>query len=172
MIKIAAKKEELQAAAKTARSVELFSIELKDVSATSRLTAVLGVEAVTLSNEMAHKNGQYEIVDSRFLVTEVGAKVRFFQPDKQVDGTDNTLAQIEVTYNAIYKLPGTPIPDDIAKNGLPAFARYNALVNCWPYLRLQINVLANQLRLPYQLPLLVVDAEKTPKAEPQKADNS
>lgn len=70
------------------------------------------------------------------------------------------VARVGLSLVAEYGIPKGPIPADIEREALPAFARYNGIFNCWPYFRAELQHVTAMMALPsFSLAPLVVRAE-------------
>ena len=161
MIVVTPSTEEMQAAGRVASSAELDAVRLVSVAARNR-----GVSPEAKDNALeaalSFRLVRFGLVPvDRFEVT-TSLRLELTTHDRQGQpaAADGVL-EIEVEFLTAYKLPATPIPADVSEHGLPAFARFNALFNCWPYVRQEVQQVIGGMGLPpFVLPTLVIRARK------------
>lgn len=180
MIVINATEEELRAASGVAPSITLQSISLCNLSIENKLCRTIVSESTQFEADIRHSSEEYEILEDKILVSLVNCVVEFRKVKKQdkvhsneisKDSDDSNLDQIppdvsiDITYAARYLLPTPPIPDKVRNSALPAFAKHNGLLNCWPYIRREVQQTSGEIGLPLLLPLLRIQRETSDSSE-------
>ncbi|MBN1424115.1 hypothetical protein JXA88_06120 [Candidatus Fermentibacteria bacterium] len=166
MIKVRADSKEIAAAHLVAQVAQLESIDIVQVTMSSRLHRLARSAQQELNLRARHSVGDYLIVEPQRLVVEVGAElaVERTSPSSQpadskpesIPDPEGPDVSIRVIAALSYRLPPPPIPDEVVKKGLPAFARLNAVYNAWPFIRQEIHHLAMGIGLPVVVPLLQI----------------
>jgi hypothetical protein len=159
MIIVTAPAEELKASSKISRVVNLETIRLSGLRVDAEATDAFFDESdATQGNvQIKHAANMKELVSGKHLVANVSAEIIVRK------------ASSHITYNleylVTYSLPKDPIPSNISEPAFQAFAKFNGLLNCWPYIRSLASSLAQEVGLVITLPLLKV----VPAEEPKKS---
>jgi len=165
MIEVLAERDEMGAAAAVAANVELAEVSLSRIQLSNRLHEC---HPANLAVEVSHGCLGHSVQGS-LLSIEVGVVVRFLAKQGKESESDekDCAASIDVAYRAVYQLPEGPMPKQIAA-AVPAFANLNALYNCWPYLRAEVQRLTGEMSLPpFVLPVLKIKTKQ--ESEPANA---
>lgn len=163
MIQLLLNEQEWLACASVATNADISGVRLVAVS-------VEGAERVSeselpVSLNIDAKCDEHRFIEPNLLQVRVSTKVKFVSVE--ADQTED-LASITVTYRIDYRTTPNP-PEAVLMVGFPTFAKYNAVYNCWPYMRQQIHQLVSEMGLSCLLPLMTV--RKRPK-EPEAPTSS
>ncbi len=134
------------------------SVAIKDVVLTGTSASVnrelVENENASCEVDLHPSFDDFNLINDRVLVADVGLKVTLLLAERDDDDSSGrSLAEIEVKLSVGYDLPPPPIPKDVEES-FEAFAKYNALYNCWPFFREHVSYLSHALRLPIMLPVL------------------
>lgn len=163
MLTVSVSQEELQAAGRVSRSVVLDGIRLLSLNTHGLVTDSLlqSNEKCNVNLNLNYRSEKKELVDSNFLSAMVHLEVSISEKKES-----SPEFKIILEYLLKYRLPGVPIPADLPESAFAAFAKHNGLLNCWPYMRMQVFHLSSELGVPITLPLLRIAAEpQTSKAK-------
>lgn len=172
MSNLRAHRDELAAAAGLARVAELRNVTLVQASLESSLAECSRSATYDVVNDVNPVDGGFSVVDERIMVVRAGVEVlcrlveRADEPEGAREGT--VRLRVRIVYAMEYDLPAPPVPDSVRTVAMPAFARLNAVHNCWPYLRQEVHRLTAAAGLAVLLPLLRITTEP-PSGAPESA---
>jgi len=157
---------QLQAAHAVAQNAEILTVRMRRSSFTM-LNAAAFLPGGVVTFRFDWHTEPHEVLSSGALRARAGLRMEIgvqVQQDGEGVGTDTPpepLAQIDLLYEVHYQIPGAPVPEEIERlGGLKAFAKWNALFNCWPFFREEVRRLCVAAELPpVALPLLLLRAK-------------
>ena len=167
MIRVEATPDEMKAASQISKAASLQVVYL--LSSRSRREVVLrkGDGPSKLDMRLDYEVRKHEIVEASTLRIELHSLVELLVlgSEEELEETDAegkrpADVSIETVFAAEYRLPEGEMPESVREEGIPAFARLNGLINCWPYIRQEADHIAAQMRIPLLLPLLRVETRK------------
>lgn len=155
MLIVNASPEELKVAGRIATAIDLESIRLVSlrIDETNSEAFLETEQKRDLEAGIHYSAEKKELVSGKYLSAIVGTITTI--SDK---ATHTVIVKISIQYLVKYRLPGGPIPPEMQESDFAIFARYNGLLNCWPYIRSQVNHLSAEMALPIILPLLKITA--------------
>ncbi len=111
-----------------------------------------------------HEAG-FELLNEQQVAVKAGLTATFEMDASAVEleRGDKTLpkGEAKVCFVATYRIiPKGPIPEEVLSGGFPAFAKFNGVFNCWPYMRTTVHRLTCDMGVPFMLPLLKVEAQE------------
>jgi hypothetical protein len=159
----------MRAAAFVAETATLMQVRLK------KSEAVLLAEPLfrtgKLRADVSFDMVDYQAHEQGLLSVEVALKLHVRYHKKANTPQEVTdVAHIMVWLVADYQTPRGPIPEEIRSQAIPAFAKYNAVFNCWPYFRVELQHLTSMMGLPSFVlgPLIIRQENSEKRALPQK----
>jgi hypothetical protein len=171
--RMSATADELRLASFVARNVQLLRVFLVHATGSRKSELPDDARCVSPLSWFEVREGTARRLDARRLLVEVGTRVHYeagkadtIQPKKDasspLDGAD---VFVEVIYAAEYQLPEGDAPSDVEEKGFRAFARTNGTLNCWPYIRQEVDRISSNLGVRLTLPLLMIAPEKAPAVD-------
>ena len=163
--------EAMKLAAQVAAATVLLQIQPRRIRMDSKLKPTFPEEITHLAATFKQETGNFELRENdRLLDVQVGIDIRLFASSKEVKdqatiSPDNWSVKIELLFVLTYVLPPSPIPTNVRESGLAAFAKVNARLACWPYIRHQANHLASELGIPFVMPTLVLRPDQGTKSK-------
>lgn len=163
MIVLRPSKREMQLASLVSKALSLEDIFLSSVHLDSNFNAVAMPPDVPFRMDVQLHDADFEIFSEHQLAVKVGLTVAFEMDasDVEVNGDFTPLPKGEanVSFVANYRImPKGPIPEEILNKGFSAFAKFNGVFNCWPYMRTTVHRLTCDMGMPFMLPLLKVES--------------
>ena len=165
MMKIQVNPSELRAAGQVAQNTEIISVRLVKVSLENKISPIVE-DGKQFDVRFDWGTEPHLIPVPGLLVAHVWLRIDLAasNPTEAKKSGDEpkshgeVLAHMELRFDLHYAIPKDPVPEDIEKaGGLEAFARWNALYNCWPYFRQEADRLGRSAGLPpIQLPLMML----------------
>ena len=180
MIKIQVNPNELRAAGQVAQNAEIISVRLAKVSLENNISPIVE-DGKQFDVGFDWGTEPHLVPVPGLLVARVWLRVDLAasnpaEAEADTSGDDpkshsEVLAHMELRFDLHYAIPKDPVPEDIEKaGGLEAFARWNALYNCWPYFRQEADRLGRSAGLPpIQLPLMMLSP--APSGSEKKAED-
>ena len=174
MIKIQVNPGELRVASQVAQNADIISVRLGKVSLENNISPIVE-DGKQFDVGFDWGTEPHVIPAPGLLVARVWLRIDLAASnpaEAETSGGDSKphseiLAHMELRFDLHYAIPKDPVPEDIEKaGGLEAFARWNALYNCWPYFRQEADRLGRAAGLPpIRLPLMMLspapsDSEK------------
>ena len=182
MMKIPVNPSELRAAGQVAQNAEIISVRLVKVSLENNISPIVE-DGKQFDVGFNWGTEPHLIPVPGLLVARVWLRIDLAasnsaEAEKSGDEPNSHgefLAHMELRFDLHYAIPKDPVPEEVEKaGGIEAFARWNALYNCWPYFRQEADRLGRSADLPpIKLPLMMLspapsDAEK--KAESNESE--
>lgn len=165
MIEINPTIADMKAAGLVANSVELVEIRLAKLATSGEAPARSPDEMVDANINFETKEWSTAETGRLMVLTSMRA---ILSRHEQATKRNKAGLTIEIDFISEYRTPKGPVPAEIAKKCLPAFARLNGLFNCWPYFRQELQHLTSAMGMPaFVLTPMIIRAQRPP--EPGKA---
>ena len=151
---------EIRKAGRIAANAELLSIQLLQLELDNNLGFPLPDWAETSDHELAWRSGDYEFDPETGLLKCVCTFIlKVKQGDEKTGNSRSEAINVSLGIAAFYKLP-RDIPEDVGEKHFKAFAKTNAIFNCWPYIRQLVASLGTAALFPITLPVFRVQIRK------------
>ncbi len=168
-ISLNASDQDLKAALAVTSAVSLADMRLVQAEVVNTMPDWSPSHATQLRVDVDPTESSFAVIGERRLAVRVGLCVKIVPAEGPANRPQG--AVVKVVYVAEYLLPKPPIPPQVEKEGFAAFARTNAVFNCWPYLREEIQHLTTAMGMPVIIPLLKVNIGESPAPRPMSAEN-
>ncbi|MDP8256060.1 MAG: hypothetical protein P9M14_09940 [Candidatus Alcyoniella australis] len=173
MYELIAGDREWLAATQVAASVDLLRVDLKRLQIKNRIPTEPPSDKIKIGCDFKLLPSHYHLIDNEnHLLVDVGARIAFrpiYEIDQQSsDKPSSPIVEITIVFQALYALPAPPMPVNIGKKGLSAFAKYNGAYNLWPYIRQEVQRLTSSMGILFTLPTLKIRRETLSKTKAEK----
>lgn len=174
-------RSEFRAAGLVAEQVSIADVRLVELTAKQHHEPP--ESSPSIASKIKFGMRSFEILPSGMLRVIVGVSLEMIRREGgRVSDEDNgsepldteppePYASISIACAVDYRMPSGPIPEHVEKECLPAFAKYNALHNGWPYLRQYLQSITSSMGMgAVVLPPLIIRSMDEEQENPQEKE--